>query len=73
MSRDGDGMNGWDLLRDNNRSKSVGAQLSLSPVSPRQSVLNWIGGQRSRTTITHRRDVFDLILMLKPTEARHAG
>ena len=33
-------VNGWDLLRDNNSSKSVGAQLALTPVAPLQVLLN---------------------------------
>src|SRR5207253_10542766 len=39
-------VNGWDLVRDNNRSKSLGAQLTLTPIAPLSVILEWIGWPR---------------------------
>jgi Putative beta-barrel porin-2, OmpL-like. bbp2 len=60
-------VNGWDLLRDNNSSKSVGAQLALTPVAPLQVLLNWIGGPELPNNNHSNRNVFDLVAILKPT------
>ncbi|MDB4871010.1 MAG: hypothetical protein JWL97_2014 [Gemmatimonadales bacterium] len=66
-------VNGWDLLRDNNRSKSVGAQLALTPVAPLQVLLNWIGGPELANDNHTKRNVFDLVAILKPTSALTLG
>ncbi|HEX6627846.1 MAG TPA: porin [Gemmatimonadaceae bacterium] len=60
-------VNGWDLLRDNNRSKSIGAQLTLTPVSPLTVYLNWIGGPELADDNHTRRNVFDVVTILKAT------
>ncbi len=60
-------VNGWDLLRDNNRSKSVGAQLSVTPIAPLQVLLNWIGGPELANNNHSNRNVFDVVAILKPT------
>ena len=60
-------VNGWDLLRDNNHSKSVGAQLSLTPVAPLSVLLNWIGGPELAGDNHTNRNVFDVVAILKPT------
>ena len=60
-------VNGWDLLRDNNHSKSVGAQLALTPVAPLSVLLNWIGGPELPGDNHTNRNVFDLVAILKPT------
>lgn len=60
-------VNGWDLLRDNNRSKSVGAQLTLTPVTPLTVFLNWIGGPELANDNHTKRNVFDVVAVLKPT------
>jgi hypothetical protein len=60
-------VNGWDLVRDNNRSKSVGAQLALTPVAPLSVLLNWIGGPELAGNNHSNRNVFDLVAILKPT------
>ena len=59
-------VNGWDLVRDNNRSKSVGAQLTLTPVSPLSVLLNWIGGPELANDNHTKRNVFDLVAIFKP-------
>ena len=60
-------VNGWDLLRDNNRSKSLGAQLTLTPVTPLTVFLNWIGGAELENDNHTNRNVFDVVAILKPT------
>jgi hypothetical protein len=60
-------VNGWDLLRDNNHSKSLGAQLTLTPVSPLSVLFNWIGGPELANDNHTKRNVFDLVAILKAT------
>ena len=66
-------VNGWDLLRDNNRSKSVGAQLTLTPVAPLSVLLNWIGGAELANDNHTKRNVFDVVAILKPTTTLTLG
>ena len=66
-------VNGWDLLRDNNHSKSVGAQLTLTPVAPLQVLLNWIGGPELANDNHTKRNVYDLVAILKPTKSLTLG
>ena len=58
---------GWDLVHDNNGAKSVGAQLTLTPVSPLSVLLNWIGGPELANDNRSTRNVFDVVGILKPT------
>ncbi len=60
-------VNGWDLLRDNNHSKSLGAQIAVTPVAPLSLIVNWIGGPELENDNHTKRNVFDLIAILKPT------
>jgi hypothetical protein len=66
-------VNGWDLVRDNNRSKSVGAQLSVIPVAPLTLLINWIGGPEIANDNHTNRNVFDVVAILKPTKALTLG
>ena len=66
-------VNGWDLVRDNNRSKSLGAQLTLTPIAPFSVVLNWIGGPELANDNHTTRNVFDLVAILKPTKTLTLG
>jgi hypothetical protein len=66
-------VNGWDLVRDNNHSKSVGAQLSLTPVTPVTVLLNWIGGAEIANDNHTNRNVFDVVAILKPTKTLTLG
>jgi hypothetical protein len=66
-------VNGWDLLRDNNSSKSVGAQLALTPVAPLSVLLNWIGGPELAKDNHTNRNVFDLVAILKATKSLTLG
>ena len=66
-------VNGWDLVRDNNRSKSVGAQLTLTPAPPFTLILNWIGGPELANNNHINRNVFDLVATVKPTNVLTLG
>ena len=66
-------VNGWDLVRDNNRSKSVAAQLTLTPVAPLSVLLNWIGGPELANDNHTKRNVFDVVAILKPTSTLTLG
>ena len=66
-------VNGWDLVRDNNHSKSVGAQLSLTPVTPLTVLINWIGGAEIANDNHTNRNVFDVVAILKPTKRLTLG
>ena len=66
-------VNGWDLLRDNNHSKSVGAQLALTPIASVNVLLNWIGGPELANDNHSNRNVFDLVVSAKPTSAVTVG
>ena len=61
-------VNGWDLLRDNNRSKSLGAQVTLTPVTQLAVFLNWIGGAELENDNHTKRNVLDVVAVLKPTK-----
>jgi hypothetical protein len=66
-------VNGWDLVRDNNRSKSLAAQLSLTPVAPLSLMLNWIGGPELANNNHTKRNVFDVVAILKATKTLTLG
>ena len=66
-------VNGWDLVHDNNRSKSVGAQLALTPMAPLSVFLNWIGGPELENDNRTKRNVFEVVATLKPTSALTLG
>jgi hypothetical protein len=66
-------VNGWDLVRDNNHSKSVGAQLSVTPAAPFTVLVNWIGGPEIANDNHSTRNVFDLTATLKPTGSLTLG
>jgi len=66
-------VNGWDLVRDNNRSKSVGAQLTLTPLTPLSLLVNWIGGPELANDNHTKRNVFDIVATLKPTSTLTLG
>ena len=66
-------VNGWDLVRDNNRSKSIAAQLTVTPVAPLTVLLDWIGGPELANDNHTKRNVFDLVAILKPTKTLTLG
>ena len=66
-------VNGWDNAKDNNRSKSVGAQIMFVPVSPVTLYLNWIGGPEKPDTNSHVRNTYDVIATWKVLKALTLG
>ena len=66
-------VNGWDLVHDNNRSKSLAAQVTLTPVSALSVLLNWIGGPEIADDNHTKRNVFDVVAILKPTNTLTLG
>lgn len=66
-------VNGWDLVHDNNRAKSLGAQLTLTPVAPFSVLLNWVGGAELENDNHTRRNIFDLAAILKPSNILTLG
>lgn len=57
-------VNGWDVAIDNNKSKSIGAQLVLKPVDPLAFYVNYIGGPENEDDNSSLRHVVDLIATL---------
>ena len=66
-------INGWDLVRDNNRSKSVGAQVAVTPVAPLSVLFNWVGGPELANDNHTMRNVFDVVATFKPTSTLTLG
>ncbi len=70
--------NGWNSVVDNNRSKSVGAQVVWTPSDRASATLNWLGGSEQDATLSMR-NLFDAFVVVKPTDAlllavnAHAG
>ncbi|HEX7679710.1 MAG TPA: porin [Thermoanaerobaculia bacterium] len=62
-------VNGWDNAVDNNKSKSVGAQLALTPVAPLSVYLNYMGGPEQTNNNSANRQIFDAIAVWKATDA----
>ena len=61
-------VNGWDNSVDNNKSKSVGAQLSYSPFEDFQVYANFIGGPEKDNNNSDNRFVYNLSLNHKLTK-----
>jgi hypothetical protein len=60
-------VNGWDNARDNNRGKSFGGQLALSP-SPQVSITaNYLGGPEQADNDVDLRHLLDVVAIFKPT------
>lgn len=66
-------VNGWDLVRDNNRSKSLGVQLTLTPVGPLSVLLSWMGGPELPNDNHSNRNTFDVVATFKPTSTLTLG
>src|SRR5207237_8803186 len=58
-------VNGWDVARDNNRSKSVGAQLALTPAPAFSLVLNGMWGPEQPGNDADARTLLDAVAILK--------
>lgn len=66
-------VNGWDVAIDNNKGKSLGAQLAILPVSPLAIYLNYIGGPETAGDNGNVRHVLDLVTTLKVSDALSLG
>ena len=58
-------VNGWDDAKDNNRSKTVGGQLGLTPVPPVTLYLNYLVGPEKPDTNSHVRSMYDVVATWK--------
>ena len=59
-------VNGWDVARDNNRSKSVGAQLALIPLASLSLIVSGMVGPERAGNNADPRSLLDLVVILKP-------
>jgi hypothetical protein len=72
-------VNGWDLLADLNKGKSITAQVHLTPVENLQVYANWIGGDEHNgnsnfgTHVGSYTSLFDLTTTLQATEKFKVG
>ena len=57
-------VNGWDVARDNNRGKSLGAQVALAPLAPLTVIVSGMTGAE-RTGSPDRRNLLDLVAIFK--------
>ena len=58
-------VNGWDVARDNNRSKSVGGQLTLTPAAPLTVYVNAMFGPERAGNDADARTLLDLATIWK--------
>lgn len=58
-------VNGWDVARDNNRAKSVGAQLTLIPAPPLTFTVGGIYGPERTGDNSDPRALLDVIVILR--------
>jgi len=60
--------NGWNNVVENNKGKTLGAEISWSPCSSFTLIENWIGGPE-KTNSTKKRNVFDTIINYQAANA----
>ena len=60
-------VNGWDVARDNNTSKTVGLQLALTPVAPLTVYLTGMSGPEQAGSNSALRNLFDGVAVWKPS------
>lgn len=61
-------VNGWDVVADNNRAKSIGAQITLVPLQGMSFCLGYIGGAERDTNNADMRHLFDVVGSWKLTD-----
>jgi hypothetical protein len=61
-------VNGWDDAKDNNRSKSVGAQVALTPTQTLTIYFNGMVGPERDDNVGDNRSLFDVCATWKATE-----
>lgn len=60
-------VNGWDVARDNNRSKSIGSQLTWTPTAPLTLIASGMFGPERAGNDADSRDLLDLVVIFKAT------
>jgi Putative beta-barrel porin-2, OmpL-like. bbp2 len=66
-------VNGWDLAVDNNKGKSIGLQLALTPASPLAIYLNYMGGPETADTGAFVRHIGDIVATYKVSDMLTLG
>jgi hypothetical protein len=66
-------VNGWDVVRDDNRAKTIGAQLAFMPVAPLSIVMNAMTGAERANSEGDRRTLLDVVAVWKPRPALAFG
>jgi hypothetical protein len=66
-------VNGWDVARDNNRSKSVGAQLALSRGAELTVLVTGMIGPEQTDDDGDVRRLFDVVVSAKPSDRSTVG
>lgn len=62
------GINGWDVVRDNNKTKSFGAQLTLLPATDFTISATYLGGGERTDDVRPLRHLGDLVVVWKPSQ-----
>lgn len=65
--------NGWDVVKDNNGGKSVGAQLTWTPSAAVTVAANFMTGPERTGVTGDTRTVFDVVAQWKPTGSTILG
>ena len=60
-------VNGWDVARDNNTSKTVGLQLALTPVAPLTVSVTGMSGPEETGNNSDLRNLLDAVAVWKPS------
>lgn len=66
-------VNGWDVVRDNNGRKTVGAQITLAPARGMALGFGYIGGAEQDNNDSDLRHLFDMTALWKPTDSFMIG
>ena len=66
-------VNGWDVARDNNSSKSIGGQLTWTPATPLTIYLSGMTGPERTGDNSDPRNLLDVVAILKPTSRLTLG
>lgn len=66
-------VNGWDVARDNNRSKTVGGQLALTPVAPLTLYVTGMSGPEESGNDSNLRNLLDAVAVWKPSSRLTLG
>ena len=60
--------NGWNGFDDNNKAKTLGAQISYAPTKRLTLIQNWVGGAEQDNNSKNRRNVFDFVANFQATD-----